>query len=68
MLPAYGNSEDESRNTSSEVPYKNIGPRGDSDMAPPDSEASNRSRTPLDSQTTQDGLVSRKSLRIMRSF
>ena len=60
-LPAYENSEEESRNTSSEVPHKNIGPRVDSDMAPPDSEASNRSKT-LDLQTTQDGLVSRRIL------
>ncbi len=57
-LPASRDSEDEGRNTSSEVAYKNIGSWRDSDLAPPDLEASKESKTPLNPQTAQDGLVS----------
>ena len=69
MLPASRDSEEEGRNTSSEAAYNDIGSRRDLDMASHDLEASNESKTPLNSQNTQDGQVSRpKDPVICRKF
>ena len=61
-LPTSRDSQGDGRSTASEVAYKNIGSRRDSDMAPPDLKVSNESETPLSPQATQDGPVSRSTL------
>lgn len=61
-LPTSRDSEEEGRNTASEVADKNIESRRNRDMAPPDLEVSNESKTPLYPQTTQEGPVSRSTL------
>ena len=64
-LHASRDSEEEGQNTASEVADKNIQPRRDWAMAPPDLEVSNESNTALDPQTTQDSPVSRDTLQVV---
>ena len=61
-LPTFRDSGDVDRNTSGEIANENTEARGNSDMAPPDSEASNESKTTLNPKTAQNGLVSRRVL------